>query len=462
MKRLNPKTNKPFQRGDLREDGYKFICYRKNRVNKNTGFLIEEWCHPDKYVETFKENGKPLISFDEYLNRFKEIHGNKYDYSNSEPTYIDGSTNISIICKKHGEFFLTPSDHASKRLKRRCKFCSKEEQRSDTAEFIKKGVSMFGKRYDYSESEYITAIKPIKIKCRKHGLLKNMTPNRHLRREGGCMKCAKEKAQKKYVMPIEEFIINSNLIHQNSYNYSKTKQFKNQHEKLAIICNDCGNEFQQTVNSHLQGSGCNNKACIGKKISKAQMHTKDEFVNKAIRTHSKDRYSYENSIYKGQHTKLNIFCNLCNEYFSQTPSAHIHQSQGCPTCGEEIRILGDTARNLKKKNIFIEGNLYVIECYSDKESFFKIGVSGKKTHLRFAGTKLPYDFEIIAELPIGLIEAYLQERYVLEEYKKYSYTPDKYFRGHTECLSVNPLEIDERLKEIYNNYCDEPANLGNK
>ena len=451
-KRLNPKTNKLFQRGDIREDGYKFICYRTNRINKNTGYATEEWCHPDKYVESLKETGKPLISFDSYLKRFKEIHGNKYDYSNSETTYIDGSTEISIICKKHGVFFVVPSDHASKRLKRGCKYCSKEEQRSDTEEFIKKGTALFGKRYDYSESEYITAIKPIKIKCRKHGVLKNMTPNKHLRREGGCMKCAKEKAQKKYVMPIEEFIIKSNLIHQKSYDYSKTKQFKNQHDKLTIICNECGNTFQQTANSHIQGKGCNIKACVGKKITEANLLTYSEIVDMAIKTHGPDRYSYKDSVYEGHHIKIKIFCNLCNKYFFQTPSAHIHQSQGCPTCSDEIRILGDTARNLKKKNIFIEGNLYVIECYSDKESFFKIGVSVRKTYQRYSGTKLPYDFEIIAELPIGLIEAYLQERYILEQYERYSYKPDKYFKGHTECLSVNPIEVDERLKEIYNSY----------
>ena len=43
-KRLNPQTKKPFKRGDTREDGYRFICYRKNRVYKNTGYVAEEWC----------------------------------------------------------------------------------------------------------------------------------------------------------------------------------------------------------------------------------------------------------------------------------------------------------------------------------------------------------------------------------------------------------------------------------
>ena len=353
MKSINSKTGKPFERGDIREDGYKFLCYRTNRVNKKTGYITEEWCHPDNYKEVFKKIGRPPINFDIYLEMFKEAHGDKYDYSKSRETYINGSTKISILCKKHGEFFVIPVKHANKKLQRGCKYCSKEARRSTTEEFIKKAQALFGKRYDYSESVYITAIKPIKIKCRKHGLLKNITPNKHLRREGGCMKCAKEKAQKKYVMPIEEFIIKSNLIHQKSYDYSKTKQFKNQHDKLTIICNECGNTFQQTANSHIQGKGCNNKACVGKKITEANLLTYAEIVDMAIKTHGTDRYSYKDSVYKGQHIKIKIFCNLCNKYFFQTPTAHIHQSQGCPTCADEIRMLGDTARNLKKKNIFI-------------------------------------------------------------------------------------------------------------
>ncbi len=321
-------------------------------------------------------------------------------------------------------------------------------------EFIKDGQLLFGRKYDYSKVVYINAHTEIEISCRKHGPLKNMTPNRHLRRDGGCKKCQEEKAQKKLVMHIDVFVNKAIEINGDAYDYSLVHQFKNHHEKIKIICRDCKKVFKQNPNKHLNGHGCNNKTCVNKRIGDNQRMSKDEFMIKAIEVHGPERYSYKNSIYNGVKEKIDIFCNICSNEFPQTPDAHINLASGCPKCGEEIRILGDTVRNLKKKNIFIEGNLYVIECYSDKESFFKIGVSGKKTHQRYSGTKLPYDYEMIAELPIGLIEAYLQERYILEQYERYSYEPDKYFRGHTECLSVNPIEIDERLKEIYNKYLD--------
>jgi len=46
MQRLNPKTNKPFERGDVREDGHVFWQYR-NHVKRN-GFFSEIWTHPER------------------------------------------------------------------------------------------------------------------------------------------------------------------------------------------------------------------------------------------------------------------------------------------------------------------------------------------------------------------------------------------------------------------------------
>jgi len=51
------------------------------------------------------------ITFDEFINKSNEIHGNLYDYSLVD--YINTTTNIKIICKKHGEFIQSPSSHLS-------------------------------------------------------------------------------------------------------------------------------------------------------------------------------------------------------------------------------------------------------------------------------------------------------------------------------------------------------------
>jgi len=46
-----------------------------------------------------------------FLEKSKEVHGDKYDYSKS--IYIDSKTPIKIICKKHGEFCQISGNHFS-------------------------------------------------------------------------------------------------------------------------------------------------------------------------------------------------------------------------------------------------------------------------------------------------------------------------------------------------------------
>ena len=49
------------------------------------------------------------ITTEEYIAKAKKIHGDKYDYSNTE--YVDAKTDICIICPEHGPFWQRPSHH---------------------------------------------------------------------------------------------------------------------------------------------------------------------------------------------------------------------------------------------------------------------------------------------------------------------------------------------------------------
>lgn len=44
-------------------------------------------------------------SFDEYLNEAKAIHGDKYDYSNTNTDIVNGKSKVSIVCRKCGQTF---------------------------------------------------------------------------------------------------------------------------------------------------------------------------------------------------------------------------------------------------------------------------------------------------------------------------------------------------------------------
>ena len=67
----------------------------------------------------------------EFIKRAKEIHGNKYIYSNVE--YNGMNNKVCIICPEHGEFWQTPHDHLKKSG---CAKCSQSHLEKKTEEIL--------------------------------------------------------------------------------------------------------------------------------------------------------------------------------------------------------------------------------------------------------------------------------------------------------------------------------------
>lgn len=46
---------------------------------------------------------------EDFLRKAKQVHGDKYDYS--QTNYVDYKTPVNIICKEHGQFYQLPNVH---------------------------------------------------------------------------------------------------------------------------------------------------------------------------------------------------------------------------------------------------------------------------------------------------------------------------------------------------------------
>lgn len=181
-----------------------------------------------------------------FIDRAREVHGNKYDYSKAE--YVNCDTKVCIICPEHGEFMQTPYHHINR--KQGCRECAKIKSsllKRDTFEqFVEKARQVHGNKYDYSKVEYLNNHTKICIICPIHGEFLQ-TPNQHLSNKG-CPKCVgKNKTTK-------DFINEARQIHGNKYDYSKVA-YINAATKICITCPKHGG-FWQTPNKHLQGRGC--------------------------------------------------------------------------------------------------------------------------------------------------------------------------------------------------------------
>ena len=69
---------------------------------------------------------------EEFIERAKKIHGDKYDYSKVE--YINSKTKVCIICPKHGEFWQEPTSHLMGVGCPKCAIRSRAEKIANTKE----------------------------------------------------------------------------------------------------------------------------------------------------------------------------------------------------------------------------------------------------------------------------------------------------------------------------------------
>ena len=186
--------------------------------------------------------------------------------------------------------------------------------------FILKSNIKHNNKYDYSKVEYIDSLTKVCIICPEHGEFWQ-TPQAHVR-GNSCPLCSNKKRGDTFRLDLNDFIENSNKIHNNKYDYSKV-EYINSLTKVCIICPEHG-EFYMLPSSHLQGQGC--PKCKGKGLKL------NEIIDKANKIHN-NKYDYSKVVYTKMHNKVIIICPIHGE-FEQTLSKHISKKQGCPKCGK--------------------------------------------------------------------------------------------------------------------------------
>lgn len=121
-------------------------------------------------------------------------YGDRFDYSKLH--YINSTTKITLICKKHGEFVTTPPQHLRKNGNGGCILCSRSlisiKNTGTLAEFLLKAKNIHGDKFTYGNSVYINQSTPIIVTCKLHGDFE-VRPKSFLRKSslGLCPKCPK-------------------------------------------------------------------------------------------------------------------------------------------------------------------------------------------------------------------------------------------------------------------------------
>jgi len=234
----------------------------------------------------------------------------------------------------------------------------------------------------------------------------------------------------------------------NNYDLSKVEYSGKPLTKIILICKKHG-EFTVNLQNYLKrGNDC---FLCKQEENKTNNILEKTFIHKANIVH-KNKYDYSNIIYNLSFSKIKVICPVHGE-FEQSPYHHLEGS-GCQKCGNlivsSIRGKEPTGWNTtswinsanKSKN-FDSFKVYVIKCWNDEETFYKIGRTFLTVQKRFMSKKqMPYNYEVIQTIKGEAKEIFKLESKLKKENEKNKYKPKKDFNGKYECF--------KKIKKIKN------------
>jgi len=132
---------------------------------------------------------KQTFTKEEFIQKAKEKHGTKFDYS--QVNYINSQTKITLKCNICDYIFeQVPNSHLHGYGCDKCAHMINHENQKLTKEEITiRGKKAHGDKFDYSLVSYINTKTPIKIKCNKCNNVFEQLVDNHIKQNKGCPIC---------------------------------------------------------------------------------------------------------------------------------------------------------------------------------------------------------------------------------------------------------------------------------
>lgn len=307
-------------------------------------------------------------------------------------------------------------------------------KKMNTELFKVKANEVHNNFYDYSKTVYINYKTKLTIICPIHGEFKQRIDH-HLN-GFKCKLCGCNSAAQKLLITKEQFLQKAEKIHGKTYDYSLFIPCKAK-EKIQIICKSHG-IFEQSYDSHInQKSKC--PKCSQKNGDNLKRKKISDFIKESKAIHY-SFYTYEKSRYISNSTKLIITCPIHGD-FSQTPSNHL-QGKGCKECMKETNTFNK--EGFKRVAKGKECTFYIIECFNENETFYKIGITSRSVKQRYSNIhSMPYSYKIIKEIKGTPDFIWDTEAKYKKQYKNDIYTPSIKFAGSkTECFNKSATLLE--------------------
>lgn len=248
------------------------------------------------------------VTTEDFVRRAREKHADVFDYSQSVYTGYDSK--LTIICRLHGPFEQSPSNHL---CGTGCPDCAKEGRRATTESFKVAARAVHGDRYGYGLVEYASSKRKVTITCFIHGTF-DQSPSDHVQGKG-CPACSGHRRHTD-----ETFADAAREVHGDRYGYELV-EYTRVMDKVTIVCFEHG-PFEQVANNHLNGHNC--PGC-----AQSAPLTHDAFLARAAVIHGR-LYDYSQVVISSSAGKVTIGCRIHGP-FEQSASSHL-SGAGCGAC----------------------------------------------------------------------------------------------------------------------------------
>lgn len=182
--------------------GDKYVYDKTNYENTNKKVCItcpehgDFWQTPYEHMRGHgcpKCSGRSKLTLDEFKNKSRKIHGDKYIYDKTN--YINNSTKVCITCPIHGDFWQTPSEHMRGHGCPKCALEKISKEKTLTTEtFIERSERIHKGYYNYDKVKYVDYYTKVCITCPEHGDFWQ-APYTHYSCGCGCPKCANQQSK---------------------------------------------------------------------------------------------------------------------------------------------------------------------------------------------------------------------------------------------------------------------------
>ena len=374
-----------------------------------------------------------------FIDKSKEVHGERYDYS--KVVYTGNDKPVEIVCTEHGSFFQAPFSHYNGSG---CPSCVRRiyESLEHLWEDIDTSLSDNWELLSVHDNFNFRVGERVEVLCKEHNNVFVSTFFNLLRRKSCCDTTRYEMtgdSQKTQASVYKKHIFE---VHGNRYEYPNyPERLVTVNDKIDIECKFHG-IFSQTLRHHIvRKQGCPECAKVLKGQTKTDnwkayaidrmqevliSETKYSLVSSDLVNNSKDHFLFN--------------CTIHGEFGKAY--GNFMQGQRCPECN--IFEGWGKSTYIERGNTYYEGksNIYLIRIYNSDESFYKVGVTfHNDLRRRFTKFEMPYNYEKIMMVKGNVADIVDFETVVHRANAIYHYSPQIKFGGSVrECFTKEGLD----------------------